>query len=83
MNVAGPSLNRHARQVVWTEGTTLGGSSGAALIDAASRRIVGVLTGGDASCAAPQGADYFGRLSMACALPLPISTCSAVPFSET
>lgn len=54
-----------ARQVTWTQGSTQGGSSGAALVDAASRRVVGFLTGGFASCAAPGAADYFGRLSVA------------------
>lgn len=40
------------------------GSSGAPLIDAASRRAVAVLTGGFATCSAARGAaDFFGRLS--------------------
>ena len=34
-------------QVVWTQGATQQGSSGAPLIDVASRKLVGILTGGD------------------------------------
>ena len=42
------------------------GSSGAPLIDAASRRAVAVLTGGFATCNPSQGAaDFYGRLSSA------------------
>ena len=51
-------------QVVWTAGSTQGGSSGAALVDLATRRIIGVLTGGFATCLQPRAADYFGRLSV-------------------
>jgi hypothetical protein len=50
--------------VTWTQGATQGGSSGAALIDAATRRVVGVLTGGTTTCDVFSGADYFGRLSV-------------------
>ena len=55
-------------QVVWTAGSTQGGSSGAALVDLRTRRIIGVLTGGFASCLQPQAADYFGRVSVVRAL---------------
>ena len=51
-------------QVTWTQGATQGGSSGAALIDAGSGRIVGVLTGGTTTCDVFSGADYFGKLSV-------------------
>jgi len=62
---------RLRRQVVWTDGATQGGSSGAALVDAASRAVVGVLTGGGSSCAARVQPDYFGRLSTARRRPRP------------
>ena len=50
--------------MVWTAGSTQGGSSGAALVDLVTRRIIGVLTGGFATCLQPRAADYFGRLSV-------------------
>ncbi len=50
--------------MTWTQGATEPGSSGAALIDMDSRRVVGVLTGGTTTCGAFSGADYFGKLSV-------------------
>jgi len=47
----------------WEEGTTEGGSSGAALINH-KKRLVGSLTGGAATCESPYR-DYFARLSLA------------------
>ncbi|CAL8468064.1 g7603 [Coccomyxa elongata] len=52
-------------QVTWTQGATQSGSSGAALIDANSRKLVGILTGGTTTCDIFSGADYFGKLSVA------------------
>ena len=52
------------KQVQWSQGATQGGSSGAALIDADSRKVVGVLTGGTTTCSIFSGADYFGKLSV-------------------
>jgi hypothetical protein len=49
-------------QVQWSSGTTEGGSSGGGLWDDASHRLIGVLSGGAASCANPNGFDYFARL---------------------
>src|SRR5690606_38668351 len=43
-------------------GTTEGGSSGAPLFNA-GHRVIGTLTGGSSSCANPQLADYFGKMS--------------------
>ena len=51
-------------QVQWTQGATEPGSSGAALIDADTRKVVGVLTGGTTTCSIFSGADYFGKLSV-------------------
>ncbi|WP_339737089.1 trypsin-like peptidase domain-containing protein [uncultured Sunxiuqinia sp.] len=47
----------------WEEGTTEGGSSGAALLNH-KKRLVGSLTGGAATCESPYR-DYFARLSLA------------------
>ena len=46
----------------WDVGSTEGGSSGGCLFDQASKRCVGTLTGGFASCA-NNLEDYFGKLS--------------------
>jgi len=54
--------NSHWR-VVWDDGTTEGGSSGAPLIDQ-NHRIVGQLHGGYASCSEPDEPDWFGKFSM-------------------
>lgn len=47
----------------WEDGTTEGGSSGACLWDATSKRCVGQLFGGTASCTLPADPDWFGKLS--------------------
>lgn len=52
-----------AWEVRWVAGTTEGGSSGGGLWNA-SRQLIGVLSGGTASCDNPDGADYFGRLDL-------------------
>lgn len=50
-------------QVIWTQGSTQGGSSGSPLIDTATKRVVGVLTGGVSTCDTRGSPDYFGRIS--------------------
>mgnify|MGYP001584419544 CR=1 FL=1 len=50
--------------VRWSQGTTEPGSSGAGLYNQ-NNQIVGVLSGGDASCSNLGGSDYFGRLDKA------------------
>ncbi len=50
--------------VNWTQGTTQAGSSGGALFDQ-SGAVVGVLSGGSASCENLDGEDFFGRLERA------------------
>lgn len=57
--------------VRWTQGTTEQGSSGGGLFDQ-SGLLVGVLSGGTASCSNLDGEDYFGRLERA------FSTSSAI-----
>ena len=52
-------------QVSYAVGSTQGGSSGAPLIDYQSQRVVGVLSGGHASCDDPSQYDYYGRLAVA------------------
>lgn len=54
----------NAWRVLWAQGTTEQGSSGSALYDA-GHRIVGVLSGGGASCDTPGEADFYGRLDVA------------------
>ncbi|MES2885551.1 MAG: serine protease [Pseudomonadota bacterium] len=70
-NVTIDGRNTDAWEVFWTQGTTEQGSSGGGLINQ-SRRLVGVLSGGAASCddsSTPVDErtlpDYFGRLSRA------------------
>ncbi len=63
-----------ALQVIWSSGATASGSSGSPLIDVDSRKVVGVLTGGFASCQDRTGPDYYGRLSAVLAM----SSCPAI-----
>ncbi|MDH3937748.1 MAG: T9SS type A sorting domain-containing protein, partial [candidate division Zixibacteria bacterium] len=49
-------------RIVWTDGTTEGGSSGSPLFDP-NRRIVGQLHGGWASCTQMSQPDYYGKFS--------------------
>lgn len=48
----------------YSAGTTESGSSGSGLIDA-NHHLRGVLSGGSADCSAPDGDDFYGRLSTA------------------
>jgi len=62
----GSGLPSHWK-VVWVEtptnwGVTEGGSSGSPIFDEQGR-IVGSLSGGLASCANPEGPDYYGKFS--------------------
>lgn len=52
----------HWRITEWEEGTTEGGSSGSALFDL-DQRVIGMLTGGSASCFNSSGYDEYGRMS--------------------
>jgi len=45
-------------------GTTEGGSSGGCIFDPVSRRCIGTLTAGSASCDNPSGYDVFGRMDV-------------------
>lgn len=50
--------------VVWSAGTTEPGSSGGALWNQ-TRRVVGMLSGGDSTCSNPDGEDFYARLDHA------------------
>jgi hypothetical protein len=49
----------------WDQGTTEPGSSGSALFHRGSKRLIGFLSGGLASCTNPAGFDCYGRFSEA------------------
>lgn len=53
-----------AFRVRWSQGITEPGSSGGGLWNE-RRQLVGVLSGGNTSCANPGGEDYYGRLDVA------------------
>jgi lysyl endopeptidase len=63
--IATTANNTHWRVNNWNQGTTEQGSSGAGLWRGDSKRLIGVLSGGDASCSEPAGFDCYGRLSTA------------------
>ncbi len=52
----------HFRVGEWEQGTTEGGSSGSAIWNA-DKRVVGLLTGGFASCSATTEPDWYGRVA--------------------
>lgn len=54
--------NSHWEVTEWEEGTTEPGSSGSALFDE-NQRIVGMLSGGAASCSFTSGYDVYGKMS--------------------
>lgn len=56
--------NLHWRVPFWNEGTTEQGSSGSGLWTN-EKRLIGVLSGGTASCGNPSGFDIYGRLETA------------------
>lgn len=60
----GCSRSVEAWLVNWARGTTEQGSSGGGLWNQ-HHRLVGVLSGGNASCDNPGGEDYYGRLDVA------------------
>lgn len=56
--------NTHWEVDNWEQGTTEPGSSGSALFDPATKRLVGYLSGGLASCSNPSGYDCYGKISV-------------------
>lgn len=61
---AATGFNVDAWRVTWSRGTTEGGSSGSGLWNQ-NRQLVGVLSGGGASCDTPTEPDFFGRMDRA------------------
>ncbi len=51
-------------EVLWSNGTTEGGSSGSPLFNQGTQRVIGQLYGGHASCLARNEPDYFGRFDV-------------------
>ena len=60
----GGSAGALYHKVVYSAGTTEGGSSGSPLMITATGQIIGQLWGGDALCSFPLGPDYFGRFNV-------------------
>jgi lysyl endopeptidase len=63
--IVGASATTHWRVGAWNSGTTEGGSSGAGLWHPQSKRLIGVLSGGNASCSLRNEFDCFGALDRA------------------
>jgi lysyl endopeptidase len=63
--ITGATATTHWYVGAWNRGTTEGGSSGSGLWDPQSKRLVGVLSGGQASCSVPDGSDCYGALDKA------------------
>jgi hypothetical protein len=57
------NANGNHWRVLWSSGTTEGGSSGSPLINN-DRRVIGQLHGGYASCSALTSPDWYGKLSV-------------------
>ena len=55
----------HWRINSWDDGTTESGSSGSGLFHGATKRLIGTLTGGSASCINTSGYDCYGQFSVA------------------
>lgn len=64
-NCIAPGSNTHWRVGPWDQGTTEPGSSGSAIWNPLSKRLVGFLSGGNASCANTSGTDCYGRFDVA------------------
>lgn len=60
--INGATASTHWYISEYEAGTTEGGSSGSGLWDPASKRLIGVLSGGDAKCSEPWQYDCYGRL---------------------
>jgi hypothetical protein len=51
-------------EVGWDQGVTEPGSSGSPIFDIDNGLVIGILTGGDSSCATPRLTDYYGKLGL-------------------
>lgn len=65
ITVSAPQANSHWHISEYESGTTEGGSSGSGLWDSNSKLLIGVLSGGLASCSSQDEYDCYGRLSAA------------------
>ena len=63
--IPGATANTHWFVGAWNSGTTEGGSSGSGIWNPLNQRLVGVLSGGQASCANPNESDCYGALDKA------------------
>ncbi len=63
-NVVTPTHGPGSIDVRWTSGVTEQGSSGGPLLNQA-HELIGTLTGGQSSCTAPSGIDFFGKFATA------------------
>lgn len=52
-------------QVTWNSGTTEPGSSGSGIWNPSTHLLMGILSGGDAACSAPNDPDCYGKFSVA------------------
>ncbi len=68
LGTCAPGLPNHW-EVRWDLGTTEPGSSGSPIFLPGSKRIVGYLTGGSASCDFPEGTDCYGQTAEFLRLP--------------
>jgi hypothetical protein len=66
----GNNLNTHWNVDNWEQGTTEPGSSGSAIFDPTTKRVIGYLSGGAASCSNPSGLDCYGKFSVGWSLGL-------------
>ncbi len=57
-----PSPSQTHWRMIWSKGTTEGGSSGSPLINS-SKYVIGQLHGGYSSCSAQTAADWYGKIS--------------------
>ncbi len=62
--VGGGANNTHWYVDNWEIGTTEPGSSGSGLFDGATKRLIGYLSGGAASCSNRSAGDCYGKLSV-------------------
>lgn len=62
--IGGGGSNTHWIVDDWEDGTTEPGSSGSALFDPSTQRMIGYLSGGTASCSNTSGYDCYGKMSV-------------------
>jgi hypothetical protein len=58
-------FSTHWKVGAWDDGTTEAGSSGSGIWDPLTKRLVGTLSGGLASCSSPFSSDCYGKFALA------------------